>query len=63
VTGGKLIVITTQFISGVSAGNPLVAFYDIQGGKGEVLFFCSVSVTVPDVWFLYPQRSLIPPLT
>jgi hypothetical protein len=28
-----------QSISGVSAINPLVAFYDIHGGKREVLFF------------------------
>jgi hypothetical protein len=28
-----------QSMSGVSAINPLVAFYDIHGGKREVLFF------------------------
>jgi hypothetical protein len=28
-----------ESISGVSAINPLVAFYDIHGGKREVLFF------------------------
>jgi hypothetical protein len=37
VTGGKPIAILLQSISG--AINPLVAFYDIQGGKREVLFF------------------------
>jgi hypothetical protein len=38
VTGGKPIVVLLQFISGVSAFNPLVVFYDIHGGKREVLF-------------------------
>jgi hypothetical protein len=32
VTGGKPIAILLQFVSGVSAINPLVAFYDIHGG-------------------------------
>jgi hypothetical protein len=31
VTGGKPIAVLLQFISGVSAVNPLVAFYDIHG--------------------------------
>jgi hypothetical protein len=39
VTGGKSIAMTSQSISGVSAINPLVAFYDIHGSKREVLFF------------------------
>jgi hypothetical protein len=39
VTGGKPIAIILPYISGVSAINPLVAFYDIHGGKREVLFF------------------------
>jgi hypothetical protein len=39
VTGGKPIAVLLQSISGVSAINPLVAFYDIYGGKREVLFF------------------------
>jgi hypothetical protein len=38
VTGGKPIAVLLQSISGVSAINPLVAFYDIHGGKKEVLF-------------------------
>jgi hypothetical protein len=42
VTGGKPIAVRSQSISDVSAVNPLVAFYDIHGRKGEVLFFCSV---------------------
>jgi hypothetical protein len=32
VTGGKPIAVLLQSISGVSAINPLVAFYDIHGG-------------------------------
>jgi hypothetical protein len=36
VTGGKPIAALLQSISGVSAINPLVAFYDIHGGKREV---------------------------
>jgi hypothetical protein len=33
VTGGKPIAVFLQSISGVSAINPVVAFYDIHGGK------------------------------
>jgi hypothetical protein len=40
VRGGKPIAVRLQSISGVSALNPLVAFYDIYGRKGEVLLFC-----------------------
>jgi hypothetical protein len=43
VTGGKPIAVLLQSISGLSAINPLVAFYDIHGGKREVLFFCFVT--------------------
>jgi hypothetical protein len=39
VTSGKPIAVVLQSIAGVSAINPLVAFYDIHGGKREVLFF------------------------
>jgi hypothetical protein len=39
VSGGKPIIISLQSISGVNAINRLVAFYDIHGGKREVLFF------------------------
>jgi hypothetical protein len=39
VTGGKPIAFLLQSISGVSAINPLVVFYDIHGGKREALFF------------------------
>jgi hypothetical protein len=45
VTGGKPIAVLLQSISGVSDINSLVAFYDIHGGKREVLFF----YFVPDI--------------
>jgi hypothetical protein len=45
VTGGKPFAVLLQSISGVSAINPLVAFYDIHGGKREVLFFSFVPDT------------------
>jgi hypothetical protein len=48
VTGGKPIAILLQSISGVSAINPLVAFYDIHRGKREVLFFYLVPDTTRD---------------
>jgi hypothetical protein len=48
VTGGKPIAVFLQSISGVSAINPLVAFYDIHGGKREVLFFYFVPDTTRD---------------
>jgi hypothetical protein len=41
VTGGKPIAVLLQSISGESAINPLVAFYDTHGGKrGAILLFC-----------------------
>jgi hypothetical protein len=46
VTGGKLIAVLLQSISG--AINPLVAFYNIHGGKREVLFFYFVPDTTRD---------------
>jgi hypothetical protein len=48
VTGGKPIAVRSRSISDVSFVNPLVAFYDIYGRKGEVLFFCSVPDTTQD---------------
>jgi hypothetical protein len=48
VTGGKPIAVLLQSISGVSAINPLVACYDIHGGKREVLFFYFVPDTTRD---------------
>jgi hypothetical protein len=49
VTGGKPIAVLLQSISGVSAINRLVAFYDIHGGKREVLFFYFVPDTTRDL--------------
>jgi hypothetical protein len=46
---GKPIVVLLQSISSVSAINPLVAFYDIHGGKREVLFFYFVPDTTRDL--------------
>jgi hypothetical protein len=48
VTGGKPIAVLLQSISGVSAVNPLVAFYDIHGEKRVVLFFYFVSDATRD---------------
>jgi hypothetical protein len=48
VIGGKPIAVLLQSISGVNAINPLVAFYDIHGGKREVLFFYFVPDTTRD---------------
>jgi hypothetical protein len=49
VPGGKPIAVLVHSISGVSAINPLVAFYDIHGGKREVLFFYFVPDTTRDI--------------
>jgi hypothetical protein len=49
VTGGKPIAVILQSISGISAIDPLVAFYDIHGGKREVLFFYFVPDTTRDL--------------
>jgi hypothetical protein len=53
VTGGKPIAVLLQSISGVSAINPLVAFYDIHGGKrrGAILLFCPGHHTRPTYVF------------
>jgi hypothetical protein len=48
VAGGKPIAVLLQSISGVRAINPLVAFYDIHGGKREVLVFYFVPDTTRD---------------
>jgi hypothetical protein len=48
VTGGKPIAVLLQSISAVSAINPLVAFYDIHGGKREVLLFYFIPDTTRD---------------
>jgi hypothetical protein len=49
VTGGKPIAVLLQSISGVSAIDPLVAFYDIHGEKREELFFYFVPDTTRDL--------------
>jgi hypothetical protein len=48
MTDGKPIAVLLQSISGVSAINSLVAFYDIHGRKREVLFFYIVPDTTRD---------------
>jgi hypothetical protein len=54
VTGGKSIAVLLQSISGVSAINPLVAFYDIHEGPllhgriAPLLFFYFVPDTPHD---------------
>jgi hypothetical protein len=48
VTAGKPIAVLLQPISVLSAINPLVTFYDIHGGKREVLFFYFVPDTTRD---------------
>jgi hypothetical protein len=53
VTGGKPIAVWSQSIPGVSAVNPLVAFYDIHGRKGEVLFFYFVPDNTRDKKVLF----------
>jgi hypothetical protein len=48
VTGGKPIAVLLQSFACASAINPLVAFYDIHGGKRDVLFFYFVPKTTRD---------------
>jgi hypothetical protein len=49
VIGGKPIAILLLSISGVRAINPLAAFYDIHGGKRELLFFYFVPDTTREI--------------
>jgi hypothetical protein len=64
MTGGRLFDgdgLTHHRVTAVHlrcAVDPLVAFYDINGRKGEVLFFNSVPDTTRDKIFLFP--TLIP---
>jgi hypothetical protein len=58
VTGGKPIAVLLQSISGVSAINPLVAFYDIHGGKRDVLLFYFVPDTTRDLGHT-PHETLL----
>jgi hypothetical protein len=59
MTGGKHIAVLLQSISGVSAINPLVAFYDIHGGKREMLFFYIVPDTTRDIFYYTKQESFL----
>jgi hypothetical protein len=45
VTGGKLIAVWSQSISGVTAVGPLVAFNDISGRRVAIPFFCPENYT------------------
>jgi hypothetical protein len=56
MTGGNPIVVLLQSISDVSVINPLVAFYDIHGGKREVLFFYFVPDTTRDCYIKVPTK-------
>jgi hypothetical protein len=59
VTDGKPIAVLLQSISGVSAINPLVAFYEIHGGKREVLFFYFVPDTTRDETIRFYQYIIV----
>jgi hypothetical protein len=63
VTGGKPIADLLQSTSGVNAINPLVAFYDIHVGKGEVLFFYFVPDTPRDTFLFWMSWVLLHSLT
>jgi hypothetical protein len=60
MTGGKPIAVLLQSIFGVSAINTLVAFYDIHGGKREVLFFYFVPDTTRDIHRIFNWRQILP---
>jgi hypothetical protein len=49
VAGGKTITVRLQAFSGVTAVDPVVAFYDVHGRKREVFFYSSVPDTTRDV--------------
>jgi hypothetical protein len=53
VTGCKPIAVWSQFILGVNAINPLVAFYDIYGRKREVIFVYFVPDTTRACMYLF----------
>jgi hypothetical protein len=58
MTGAKPIAVLLQSISGVSAINPLVAFYDIHGGKRGVLFFYLVPDSTRDSYPGHHTRQI-----
>jgi hypothetical protein len=57
LTFGKPIAVWSKSASAVSVVNPLVSFYNIQGGKGEVLFSAAVLETTRK--FLYHRESIV----
>jgi hypothetical protein len=59
VTSGKPIAVRLKSISGVSAINPLVAFYDICGRNREMLFYSSVPDTTRDT-HAFVVRQILP---
>jgi hypothetical protein len=59
MTGGKPIAVWSQFISDVSAINPLVTFYDIHWRKREVLFFYFVPDTTRDHILLHTNKKSV----
>jgi hypothetical protein len=59
VTGGKPIAVLLQSISRVSAINPLVAFYDIHGGKRGVQFFYFVPDTTQDFIHIKYRKDVL----
>jgi hypothetical protein len=59
VTGGKPIAVWSQFISGVSAINPLIAFYDIHEETGAILLFCPGHHTRRDVYVIIIHYIII----
>jgi hypothetical protein len=56
VTGGKPVALWLQSISGARAINPIVAFYDIDGRKREVLLFYLIPDTTREV-HIAPNRT------
>jgi hypothetical protein len=61
VTGSKPIAVLLQSISGVSAINPLVAFYDIHGGKRDrmrILFNLGAKNFVSTIGCIVPDRDV-----
>jgi hypothetical protein len=50
---GTAYMVTTRLISGVSAINPLVDFYDIHGRKREVLFLYFVRLIIIKTYMLW----------
>jgi hypothetical protein len=59
VTGGKPIAVFLQSISGVSAIDTLVAFYDTHGGKREVLFFYFDPDTIQDDFQFIHENNIL----